>query len=200
MTNFKTVQTAISERNKETKKNEFKCFASYGLPVLSDVNDSFPAPDSWESKEVEQDGQKATLETPVYKDEKLAFLQAALSQRVVGMARARINAGNEPAYEWEALLESGNAGEYQRQKAEFRIALAKWLKDNKSEQYTQEQQASILSYCEVKTLKVADATRKERVATIYNEFIETLEDSAQFGSMIKSIESAINYNAELVDF
>ena len=197
---FKEVKTSISKNNPETKKNEFQGFYGYFLPILADVFAGFPAPDSWDSKEVEKEGEKATIETPVYKDEKLAFLQASLTQRVVGMARARINAGNEPANDWEAMLESGNAGEYQKQKQAFKVALAKWLKATKAEIFTEGQQASILSFCETGLLKMADAGRKEKVGALYMEFLGTLEDAAIYSSMINSIKKAISYEPVAADW
>ncbi len=197
---FKSVIMAISVTQAVNGKNQrvFQKFLTYGLPTLADVSTEFPAPDRWAAEEIEPvKGETDTVESPVYDNEHLQWLQDALTQRVQGLARSRDKSGQEPAMDWNALLESAGGGsKYPVLLKEFKEMLSEYLT---SKGMTDAQVAAVLGYTNPIKLSEAIEAKQARVMELVNEFKEALDEPAYFGSVFASLERAIAPSEE-VDF
>lgn len=193
---FKQVVMAISTT--ENSKRVFQKFLPYGLPTLDAVMEGMPAPDRWESEEIEPvKGTTATVETPVYDNEQLNWLQTALTQRVQGLARSRDKSGQEPAMDWTALLESAGGGsKYPVLLKEFKELLAQHLGNLGM---TDAQITAILSYTNPVKLAEAVEAKQARVLELVEGFKEALDDPGYFSPVFNSLERATAPSEE-VDF
>lgn len=195
-TTFKQVVMAISTT--ENGKRVFQKFLPYGLPTLADVAEGMPAPDRWEAEEIEPvKGTAATVETPVYDNEQLNWLQTALTQRVQGLARSRDKSGQECAMDWTALLESAGGGsKYPVLLKEFKELLAEYLT---GAGMTDAQVTAVLGYTNPVKLAEAVEAKQSRVMELVAGFKEALDDPGYFSSVFASLERATAPSEE-VDF
>lgn len=197
---FKQVVMPISVTQAVGGKNQrvFQKFLPYGLPTLADVIEGMPEPDRWTEEEVSPTkDDKATIESPVYDNEQLQWLQDALTQRVQGLARSRDKSGQEPAMDWTALLESAGGGsKYPVLLKEFKELLTEFLTQKG---FTDAQVAAVLGYTNPVKLSEAVEAKQARVMELVAEFKEAVDDPGYFGSVFASLERATTPSEE-VDF
>ena len=199
---FNNAIMRIAER--KGGKAIFKKFLPYGLPTLDQVFSPLPAPDSWKEEEVKEEiegeeDQSAIIRTPIYKDSTLEYLQAALTQRVQGLARSRDGAGQVPCMNWQEVEESGSGTKYPIQLRDFKADFSIWLE--KATELTVKQQAAVLAFTDAKRLTLADDHRKERVAEFLNGFVASLgEKASDVMSVINTLNKALVTEVEDIDF
>ena len=198
---FNEVIMRIAER--KGGKAIFKKFLLYGLPTLDQVSGAtLPAPDSWKSEEIKEEIEgeqdQIAILTPVYKDTILEYLQAALTQRVQGLARSRDGAGQVPCMNWQEVEESGSGTKYPIQLRDFKLAFSLWLEKT---ELTVKQQAAVLAFTDAKRLTLADDHRKERVAVYLQDFVASLGEAASdVMSVINTLNKALITEVEDIDF
>ncbi len=197
-------QTAmrLAITDKKAGKRVFAKFLSYYLPTLDSVSDSFPAPDSFSERTLSEGDVEAVIVTPVYKDEALAYLQNALTQRIQGLARSRDAGGHNQCQNWNEIAESssGGAGQYMAQLQAFKVEFIAYL-----EEYTElseVQRAALVAYTRVGKLLDASQTKKERVAYYISDFVNNLGrvEVEAYESIINSLNRALETEVESVDF
>jgi len=195
---FHEVQMRIAER--KAGKNVFKCFLTYGIPTLDQVSPNLPAPDSWEGTEVTEGEETIVVNSPVYTSDTLQYVQDAIIQRLQGLARSRLSAGQEQCTTWNEVAESGGAGtKYPVQLKAFREGFATWLQDVSP--YNEIQSAAIMSYTDTRRLLTQDDERKAKFAGVVSEYVESLGDKAvEIGSVISAINRAITTTQEDLDW
>ena len=184
-------------------KAVFKKFLPYGLPTLDQANETLPAPDSWDKSEVtEGEGDEAitaTILTPVYKDSILDYLQAALTQRIQGLARSNDGAGRAACMNWTEVEESGSGTKYPIQLRDFKALFSTWLE--KDTELTEKQQAAVLAFTDAKRLTLADEHRKVRVAVYLQDFVKSLGDGvSEVMSVVNTLNRALETEVEDIDF
>lgn len=195
---FEQSTMRIAERKQG--KNVFSKFLAIGIPTLDMVSDSLPAPDSWKEETVTEGEQQAVVRTPVYEDDKLAYVQDAIIQRIQGLARSRDKTGQTACMTWEEVAESGGSGvKYPILLKEFREKFASWM--SSATELNDKQQAALLSYTDSKLLLRADQHKKERVAEFLAQFVESLgEEALSLASVINVLNRSLETEQEDVDF
>ena len=184
-------------------KAVFKKFLPYGLPTLDQVSGAqMPAPDKWEESEVKEgegeNEQVAVIRTPVYDDVTLDYLQAALTQRIQGLARSNDGAGRAACMNWLEVEESGSGTKYPIQLRDFKALFSTWLE---ATELTEKQQAAVLAFTDAKRLTLADDHRKERVAVYLTDFVASLGEAAsEVMSVINTLNRALSTEVEDIDF
>ena len=147
---------------------------------------------------------------PVYTETKYNWLQSAIHAQVKAQARNKLKPstielkdGATIATDWEALtaVNTGGGAEHLALIREIKAIFAKWVASlGKSKAaYT-----NITDFFnDPKTLRVAKATNKEKMAGYLSEFLDTLTDAdaAKYSSYLEKVEAAATgEEAEAEDF